>query len=179
MMEDQFTLPVGWKRVKGESGKVFYLTRHPQVKIVSKTQLEGLHQGGRFLEMKSEDLNFGTKKRAKKYAAAGRFYKASFGSPKKQKVMENKEMTCDEHFIEDEEINWSKTNEELDQEEVTLGSIAKEVLKVDNKNQVLKVKKCAPYESALHSRKKNLKLENEKIKIEQAVRKLTLNDEKN
>ena len=61
-------LPDGWKRCEDESGQVYYLTRHPQVKITKRCTLEEYHRKGRYWEMKLEDLDFGRKKRTKKFA---------------------------------------------------------------------------------------------------------------
>ena len=58
-------LPEGWKRVPTGSGKFFYLTRRPEVKIVTKSQLESYHLKRRYLEMEVADLDFGTKARTK------------------------------------------------------------------------------------------------------------------
>ena len=61
-------LPEGWQRREDEAGLVFYLTRHPQVKISKRCHLESYHRKGRYKEMKLSDLDFGVKKRAKKYS---------------------------------------------------------------------------------------------------------------
>ena len=61
-------LPEGWQRMEDEAGLVFYLTRHPQVKISKRCHLESYHRKGRYKEMKLSDLDFGVKKRAKKYS---------------------------------------------------------------------------------------------------------------
>ena len=64
-------LPEGWSRIQDGSGKFFYLTRHPQVKIVLKSQLEDYHKRGRYREMSVTNLDFGRKSRAKKYEVVG------------------------------------------------------------------------------------------------------------
>ena len=62
-------LPPGWKRVEdATSGKIHYLTRHPEVKIERASQLEVYHKKGRYKEMDVMKLNFGSKKRAKSYS---------------------------------------------------------------------------------------------------------------
>ena len=61
-------LPTGWQRVEDDSGKVTYLSRYPQVKISKKYQLEEYHKKGRYKEMSLSDLDFGTKKRKKKFS---------------------------------------------------------------------------------------------------------------
>ena len=63
-------LSEGWRRVPAGSGKFFYLTRHPQVKIVLRSQLVDYQKKGRYLEMNVDELDFGTKTRAKRYAVA-------------------------------------------------------------------------------------------------------------
>ena len=60
-------LPDGWKRCEDDSGQVYFLTRHPQVKITKRCTLEEFHRKGRYWEMKLEDLDFGKKKRMKKF----------------------------------------------------------------------------------------------------------------
>ena len=65
-MEDR--LPDGWKRIEDPSGPVYYLTRHPQVKITKRCQLEKYHGRGRYQEMNLVNLDFGTKRRAKKFS---------------------------------------------------------------------------------------------------------------
>ena len=73
MMDSQ--LPEGWQRIEEESGEVYFLTRQPQVKISKKCQLDAYHKKGRYLEMRLCDLNFGKKRRIKKYS-----YTAHVGS---------------------------------------------------------------------------------------------------
>jgi hypothetical protein len=63
-------LPEGWKRIEDESGQVYYLTRQPQVKITKRSQLDAYHRKGRYLEMSLMNLNFGKKRRLKKYSCA-------------------------------------------------------------------------------------------------------------
>ena len=68
-MDNQHQLPDGWKRLEDDSGSTFYLTRHPEVKISKRCQLESYQERGRYLEMNVEDLDFGTKRRSRKYSA--------------------------------------------------------------------------------------------------------------
>ena len=61
-------LPAGWKRVEDEAGLVYYVTRAPEVKITKRCQLETYHRKGRYLEMELSDLDFGKKRRMKKFS---------------------------------------------------------------------------------------------------------------
>ena len=65
----QHQLPDGWKRLEDDTGSTFYLTRHPEVKISKRCQLESYQKKGRYLEMNLGDLDFGTKRRSRKYSA--------------------------------------------------------------------------------------------------------------
>ena len=62
------TLPPGWRRLEDEAGLVYYITRKPEVKISRRSHLESYHRKQRYLEMALDDLDFGTKKRSKKYS---------------------------------------------------------------------------------------------------------------
>ena len=62
------SLPSGWKRLEDDAGQVHYLTRHPVVKISKRYQLEDYHRKGRYKEMNVDDLDFGIKKRCKKFS---------------------------------------------------------------------------------------------------------------
>ena len=62
------SLPIGWKRLEDDTGQVHYLTRHPVVKISKRYQLEDYHRKGRYKEMNVDDLDFGIKKRCKKFS---------------------------------------------------------------------------------------------------------------
>ena len=68
-----YLLPEGWKKIEDNSGQIYYLTRHPQVKISKRCQLENYHRRGRYLEMRLSDLDFGTKRRSKKYSYSESF----------------------------------------------------------------------------------------------------------
>ena len=62
-------LPEGWRRIQEESGQVHYLTRNPQVRITKSCQLKDYHKKGRYLEMSVSDLDFGRKRRSKKFSS--------------------------------------------------------------------------------------------------------------
>ena len=53
----------------GENGLFYYLTRHPEVKITKRNQLEQYHRKGRYKEMEVAALDFGSKQRSKNYSA--------------------------------------------------------------------------------------------------------------
>ena len=65
-MEQQ--LPTGWRRLEDDAGLIYYLTRHPEVKISRRSHLENYHRKGRYREMSLSDLDFGKKRRANKYS---------------------------------------------------------------------------------------------------------------
>ena len=67
---DEKSLPKGWKRVHDGSGRYYYLTRQPQVKITKKFQLESYHKAGRYKEMRLDRLDFGIKQRRKNFSVA-------------------------------------------------------------------------------------------------------------
>ena len=177
-MEDLVpALPEGWKRIPDGSGKFFYLTRLPQVKIVLKSQLENYHQRGRYLEMRVADLDFGTKTRMKKYAVAGGFREVQQASlvPVKMRSIsrEQESISVEESFcLSFDEPPRLENGYELDvsddsdmEEENSFGDeIVDKVARKDGTREP-------------HSEKKVLKLENERRRLEDAVHKLTLKPE--
>ena len=83
-------LPPGWRRVEDEkSGKVHYVTRHPEVKIRRTSDLKAYHLKGRYQEMELSNLDFGSKKRSKKYTYSEESKSVDMGV-KKLKNMECK-----------------------------------------------------------------------------------------
>ena len=158
MGEDDLCLPDGWRRIyEGpESGKFHYLTRAPQVKIRRRSELEAYQRGGRYLEMKVSDLNFGTKVRNRKYAVAG-------GDQSQVAMEEEKQLldSIDKNVETASRNEWSFVGEE--KEDSTNVAI---------EENMMFGKECVEGNAI---DKKDLKLENERRKLEKAVQKLTLN----
>ena len=141
-------LPPGWKRVEdATSGKVHYLTRHPVVKIERAAQLEMYHKKGRYKEMDVIKLNFGSKKRSKKYS----FIESSASEEKECKKIKKPD------FSNKDDIG------------IAFNEIAEETLMEtdDTSSSMLK-----DVSSSVASR-----LIFEKNKLDKAVSKLTLNPE--
>ena len=157
------------------SGKFYYLTRPPHVKIVLKSQLEDYHKRGRYHEMLVSNLDFGRKTRVKKYevvGAAKRKKSSKQYNPGEQSTesgdeevsvcifldeptrLENDFETCEEVETEEEDIFGMK----VDYKVCGKGGLGEKDLKLENEKKKLE-----------------RKLENEKKRLENAVRKLTIN----
>ena len=184
-----------------ESGLAYYLTRHPEVKISRRSQLENFHKKVRYMEMNLEDLDFGTKRRLKKYSFTEK------SSVKRQKLpdinlqsnrslgdvggdvqvrsevnvveSETDEMRAEEHLEENGptfpgeslkvDQNW-QWRSGIDSKEIEDGEGVdeEEVEDIeDSENKILTVSST--------EKKNKAHLESEKIKLEKAVKKLTLN----
>ena len=146
-------LPDGWKRCEDDSGQVYFLTRHPQVKITKRCTLEEYHRKGRYWEMKLDDLDFGRKKRTKKFAYTddAKKYKENNKPDFPTKVVEE----LPELLEPDYEL---ENVEELD--------------------NVFMTKNGVEQEEVFEERdKKEMILSAARKKLESAVKKLTINDE--
>ena len=151
-MEEIELLPTGWRRVREDSGRYHYLTRQPQVKIVKKSQLESFHLYGRYLEMSTASLDFGTKTRGKKFSVVKDLEGQRVPVP--GDVVEGFEMRyqgVEGVGMIPEGLPTEKTVEDMEGEEVV-----KDV--------------HIPEESGI----KQTKLEREQLRIEKAVKNLTL-----
>ena len=161
-------LPEGWRRIPDGTGKFYYLSRHPQVKIVLKSQLQNYHQNGRYLEMDVSDLDFGTRARIKKYKVSGDISEDQpcLGAVKKSKPCEISKTF--EYKVTDEpeeppnRYEW--TDIDMEEEQGSIGSIDEKEFRERKAEE-------------LQKEKKSLKLETEKRRLEDAVGKLTLNPE--
>ena len=91
-MGDRPPLPEGWHRTSEDNGRFYYLTRHPQVKIARRSQLESYHLRGKYLEMRLADLNFGTVTRAKKYSKENIKSSIASANAKKRSKEETRKM---------------------------------------------------------------------------------------
>ena len=91
-------IPEGWKRVEDEAGHAHYLTRHPQVKISKRSQLENYHRKRRYLEMSLDDLDFGSKRRSKKYSYTSEDFNQVERIVKWQRVSDSSEVGLDKAY---------------------------------------------------------------------------------
>ena len=135
------------------------------MKIVLKSQLQNYHQNGRYLEMDVSALDFGTRARIKKYKVSGDISEDQpcLGAVKKSKPCEL--FKTFEYEVTDE------PEEPPNRYELTDIDMEEEQGSVDDKE--FRERKA----KELQKEKKNLKLETEKRRLEDAVRKLTLNPE--
>ena len=163
-------LPEGWRRVEEESGQVYYLSRQPQVKISKRSQLEGYHKKGRYTEMSLEKLNFGKKRRVKKYSYSKSEGPGEYGSTESDDKG-TKEIETD--VLNDlREVKGKGSTvpakKLLPSQDCTgnTDDIMMEVLESDGE--------YLPKKNILD--KKTQQLNAERVRLEKAVRKLTLND---
>ena len=159
-------LPDGWERIPDGSGKFYYLTRRPQVKIVLKSQLQSYHDKGRYLEMLVSDLDFGTKTRTKRYAVAGG------ASVVRQPPMDSAKRKSNRGDEESRFVEDSVSIEEPDE-------MTKRETEIEMDNIVpFDMEYEEDIERQNHTTKKESKLDKERMRLENAVRKLTLNPDK-
>ena len=202
MDHHQHQLPDGWKRLEDDTGSTFYLTRHPEVKISKRCQLESYQKKGRYLEMNLADLDFGTKRRSRKYSAV---------QVKKQKKLPELEIGGDsfcEGFSDQSypgpvdqgnsdavtEAHVCNSEEMEDESEVDVSGELKRVNKMGNegKEDLFDEEGAAKEDTVAmhgeketddeqkrrnitHEERKRSHLENEERKLVNAVQKLTLN----
>ena len=135
------------------SGKFYYLTRPPQVKIVLKSQLEDYHKRGRrYHEMLVSNLDFGRKTRVKKYEVVGaskRKKSSKQYNPGEQSTesgdeevsvcifldeptrLENDFETCEEVETEEEDIFEMKVDDKV----CVKGEVGEKDLKLENEKK--------------------------------------------
>ena len=175
-------LPEGWKRIEDEAGQVHYLTRQPQVKISKRSQLEAYHRKGRYQEMSLMNLNFGKKRRLKKYSCAetlgsSEAPNSSVQSDKRVRVeSEPDEVMKDLSGTSDQFEDESNESLNLDQQFQQWRHSEKD------DNPILIRQEGMQFEPKLTEKstrnadsRKEAQLNVERIKMENAVKKLTLN----
>ena len=169
-------LPEGWRRVPGGSDKFFYLTRHPQVKIVSKTQLVDYQKKSRYLEMNVVELDFGTKTRAKRYAVAevevGQAPAAAVEKRIKAGVALDEVPSGDDTY-EDHTLD---AMEDLPGDEDNVGFMVATGVEFGMEEEIVISKVSKKMQS--DEVKRELKLRTEREKLETTVQKLPLNPDK-
>ena len=167
-------LPEGWRRIVDDSGQVSYMTRAPMVKITKKYQLDSYHKKGRYKEMRSEDLDFGKRRREKKYHSTNDVQSQNVvnGGDQKQKEMES-ESDQDVLMVEElgPKVDDSKQNDSnMDESQGFFSDASREIIDEILDEDEIKLKQ-------VENLKKTCKLTAERIKIENAVEKLTLKNE--
>ena len=185
-------LPEGWKRMEDESGQVFYLSRQPQVMITKRSQLVGYHSKGRYTEMSLETLHFGKRRRLNKYSSESRDL---FEPPNSnldslesdQKVEEDFSWPINEErdllsspVVEasnhENDINYS---EDID---ASNSLVQEPLLRMDSSSMeehidLTKEKRCGEGNMSRDNGKKEAQLNSERLKLENAVARLTLNND--
>ena len=180
-MEKQ--LPTGWERVEDDSGKVIYLSRHPQVKITKKYQLEDYHRKGRYKEMSLSDLDFGTKKRKKKFSFVqvenkveldnlesvnGGGGAVSLSNSAMEFEVESRMSFEEEAYADIEQEEYRHAYADIEQEEYRHAKDSDESDEKDEQNEGRELQRRLKLKKMNH-------VDNEKKKLAQAVEKLTLN----
>ena len=165
------SLPEGWRRVPCPNGsKFYYITRPPPVKIVLKSQLENYHKKGKYLEMPVHELDFGTKVRNKKYSVV-----ESLTTKTDMEVDGRYEVDKDDLEASYDENEGAFMNNYVDESEVSAGGAMNVYLEENNNVEEDGSRETANEEVKT---KRDVKLENERRRMENAVEKLTLNPDK-
>ena len=180
-------LPAGWKRVEDEAGLVYYLTRAPEVKITKRCQLETYHRKGRYLEMELSDLDFGKKRRMKKFSYQNTIKIVDDGGEdSKRQKLQNSVIIDGDVIIHEDALDIQKTESFSDdmvttEEEPAVSADIDENIgydmfeEKDDAIEEMEVNDIKPPLKTKMEEKREAFLEHEQRKLEKAVEKLTLN----